>query len=409
MGDGTPSALPAAMNRSIASIFALLTLSSTASAQECPVDLGNLSPLADVAQAATVSAATADPCAKTGYPKRTVVPGENYVTAVNALLDGATKSIDILQFNFFTDQSGPIQDLMNRLIAMKAAHPEMRIRVAAESVKDGSDPHGVAGRNAATLAKLQAAGIEVYPVHGVDGTNGVSHAKAIVVDGTKVLAGSTNWSNTSTTKNNEMNILSESPAFGCAFTSWFEQVITDPGHAHPLEVNDGHVTMITDTTYLQHALDVINGAKTTLDFSMYWFSYRSDKDVEAKAIFDALAAAVKRGVKIRGFLERNDGSFSPGVYAANKIVAQKLLDAGVELYFDPAKKISHTKMIVADGSTVLSGSTNWAQGDLDDCHQVNWLIHDKKVAAEMDAWLSDKMANEGTPAQDVLGGGVATN
>src|SRR5207248_11112862 len=128
-------------------------------------------------------------------------------------------------------------------------------------------PKGVAGRNAATLKMPADAGIETYPVHGADGTQGVSHAKAVVVDGTKVLAGSTNLSNTSTTKNNEMNILSESPAFGCAFTQYFDQVISDPGHIHSGEISDGRVTMITDSSYFQHALDVINGAKTTLDSS----------------------------------------------------------------------------------------------------------------------------------------------
>jgi phosphatidylserine/phosphatidylglycerophosphate/cardiolipin synthase-like enzyme len=373
-------------------------------AQECAPDPGTLDALASVSDAATFAAtapAATGACVATGKPVRTVVPGESYLPAVNALLDSATTSIDILEFNFFTD-SGPIKALADKLIAMKKANPALKIRVAMESEKDGTDPHGVKGRNAATEAYFKDTDIDVFEVRGVDGTNGVSHTKALVVDGTKVLAGSTNWSNTSTTKNNEMNMRVDSAAFGCAFTKYFDDVISAPGVSHPSTTKDGPVTMLTDTTYDAAALKLINSAKAdgTIDFSMYWFSYKTDADTQAKAIFDALVAAAKRGVTVRGFLEHNgDPAIAPGVTKVNERVAPLLAAAGVQMYFDPPGKISHAKMLIVDKKTVLTGSTNWAAGDLNDCHQVNWLIKDKKVAAEMSAWLDDRIKNEGTKVE----------
>ncbi|HVO29956.1 MAG TPA: phospholipase D-like domain-containing protein, partial [bacterium] len=340
-------------------------------------------------------------------PVVTVVPGENYLDAVNKLLDSATTSIDIHQFNFFTE-NGPIKQLAQRLIQMKKDNPALKIRIALESVKDGDKPDGVAARNAATKKMFDGTGIDVFDVHGVDGTDGVSHAKVIVVDGKSVLAGSTNWSNTSTTKNNEMNLRVDDPAFACKATSWFDDVIAAPGKPHGSSVTDGDVTMMTDTAYFANALSLVKHTKKgdTLDMSRYWFK---STDPQPAQLLAALRAAAARGVKIRVFLEHSD-TIAPGVTAANLKSAAALIApvsganaVPIQVFFDPLAKISHTKMLIVNKSTVLVGSTNWAAGDLDDCHQVNWLVKkDPSVAGPMDAWLDKRITTEGTPASEVL-------
>lgn len=374
---------------------------------ECAADVGSLASLADVSRATAFAATAPTDCqalAK-GHPKYQVVPGTDYLATANALVDSATKSIDIHQFNFFTED-GATLDFAKKLIAIKAAHPEIAIRVALESAKDGAKANGVAARNAATRKLFEGTGIETFPVHGVDGTEGVSHAKVIAVDGTKVLAGSTNLTNTSTQKNNEMNLLVTSPAFGCAVSSWLDQVIANPGVAHPSTTKDGAVTMLTDTSYFQTALDTVNGAKKSIDLEMYWVSDKGAKSPEVQALVNALIAKAqaKPSIPVRVYLERNGNPMiSPGVTQQNLAIAKQLTDAGVQVWFDPPNKISHAKYLVVDGSTTLVGSTNWATGDLDDCHQVNWLVKGKTTAKAMEAFFQQRIDTEGTPASQVLG------
>ena len=77
------------------------------------------------------------------------------------LLNSATTSIDVLQFNFFSE-SGHVLGLANELIGLKAAHPQLRIRVALEVEKDADKPKGAATRNKLTQALLEKGGIEVH-------------------------------------------------------------------------------------------------------------------------------------------------------------------------------------------------------------------------------------------------------
>ncbi|MGZ3698530.1 MAG: phospholipase D-like domain-containing protein, partial [Bdellovibrionota bacterium] len=237
-----------------------------------------------------------------------IIPGEEYLKEVLPLLASARSSIDLLQFNFFSE-NGHVRDLAQRLVKIKAAHPEIRIRVALESEKDLGAPKGAATRNNLTKQLLQKSGIEVYPVYGLrDGDiHGVSHTKAIAIDRQTVLAGSTNWTNTSLDKNNEMNLLVNSGELGEAFTRYFDSVISDPSKMHPLTVQSGAVTLLTDTTYFETVRSLIERSSEgdSLDIGMYFFAYRTDADTQAKTLFDELVAAHQRGVKIRLLLERN--------------------------------------------------------------------------------------------------------
>src|SRR2546423_1018020 len=127
----------------ILAALAALGLPVPGVAQECAADLGAFASLADVSRAAALATATTD-CGSLakGHPKYQVIPGTEYLATANALVDSATKSIDIHQFNFFTE-NGATRDFAAKLIAIKAAHPEIRIRVAPEGGKDGDKANGV--------------------------------------------------------------------------------------------------------------------------------------------------------------------------------------------------------------------------------------------------------------------------
>ena len=78
---------------------------------------------------------------------------------------------------------------------------------------------------------------------------------------------------------------------------------------------------------------------------------------------------------------------------------------GIQVFFAPAGKISHTKMLIVDGKSALIGSSNWSSTDTEDSHQVNWLIDDQPgVVGPMESWLDGRITSEGRPAKQVLGG-----
>jgi Phosphatidylserine/phosphatidylglycerophosphate/cardiolipin synthases and related enzymes len=95
-------------------------------------------------------------------------------------------------------------------------------------------------------------------------------------------------------------------------------------------------------------LDTINAAHSSIQMIAYAF--------QAKDIAAALDAAQKRGVRVQVVVDkrRNKGSTS---LAAMRDIAHH----GVELRIDGHYHIQHDKMMIVDGSTVETGSFNYAK------------------------------------------------
>ncbi len=295
-----------------------------------------------------------------------------YLPELMKLLDGAKKSVDVMQYTFFSED-GSAKAIVDKLIELKTKHPSMPIRLFIEA-----DHGDAAPRNQKTMKLLKAAGIEVIP----DGSGVVTHAKAVCVDGTRLIAGSHNLSNTSVGKNNETSLRVASSELAKAFGDYFNAVRTKPNQLQSKAITSGNVTMLTDGAYFDRLISLVKGAKTSLDASMYYLS-TSPNDPKSKELIAALGDAAKRGVKVRLLLEQNDGSFAPAITKSNKKAAATLSAMGVEVHLDDPKKISHQKFIVRDGAEVLMGSTNWSGEDFDRRHQLNWLVDSRALARDL--------------------------
>lgn len=316
--------------------------------------------------------------------KTKIVDNQQYLPELMSLLDTAKKSINLVQYNFFSE-SGDAKSIADKLIALKQAKPHLQIHVFVEG-----DHGDAATRNHATAEKLKAAGIDVQ----YDSTNLVTHAKAVSVDGKKVLAGSHNLTNTSMGKNNEVSLSLDSPVLAKAYDNYFAQLKADPSHVHPSVTKSGHVTMITDTAYEAQLLDVIRSAKKTLDASMYDFNFTAN-DPKAQEIMSALKEAVGRGVKVNLWLEQSgDKNLAPQITLNNQAAARALTAAGATVHLDSPDQISHQKFIVKDSAEVLMGSTNWTQSDFDKRHQINWRLADPRLAAQLKGILQHEIDTE---------------
>jgi phosphatidylserine/phosphatidylglycerophosphate/cardiolipin synthase-like enzyme len=111
----------------------------------------------------------------------------------------------------------------------------------------------------------------------------------------------------------------------------------------------------------------VDGARTTLDVAMYLLS---DRGVE-----NALAMAVKRGVKLRVMLEEHPYGTGPG----NSSPFQQLHSAGAMVSWSPSEfKLSHDKYAIADRRAALVGTANWTTSAFRSNRE--YLIEDEDAA-----------------------------
>ena len=344
---------------------------------------------------------------------QSLVPGEAYFSTLMEILSRPLSefdSIDVLHFNFFTEK-GHTREIADRLIAIKRQQPSLKIRIVLEGAKDADRPLGAATRNILTGQYFAESGISVSFISGLrqGEIEGVTHAKAIRI-GNYLLSGSTNLTNTSLDKNNEINLLVHSENLAKSFERYVGDLIEDSTQLRAVTVEDQGLSMITDNLFLERAVSLIQGAVSgdALDFTTYFFAYRNETDVDAKKIFDNILAAKERGVKVRIYLERSSNpAINQSITTSNLKVAKQFADAGItSIYLDPLEKISHAKIIRVTGPShqaALIGSTNIYRGDFDENHQVNFLITDSVLVKALNAFLTQRFAYEGTKFANLEG------
>lgn len=88
----------------------------------------------------------------------------------------------------------------------------------------------------------------------------------------------------------------------------------------------------------------INGAKTSVHVQAYSFT--------SKPIAAALVGAAKRGVKVEAVLDKSQRSEK---YSE----ADFLAHAGIPTWIDSKHAIAHNKIMLIDGTTILTGSFNF--------------------------------------------------
>ncbi len=117
----------------------------------------------------------------------------------------------------------------------------------------------------------------------------------------------------------------------------------------------------------EHLLDVINGAQKSIAFSVFTFT---DPDIAA-----ALEAAKARGVKIQGVFDAWQTKSSYSQY-------DDLLNAGVAVKKDGYSSLNHSKYLVADGSTVVTGSFNWTDAANGENDENILILRDATIASQ---------------------------
>jgi len=121
------------------------------------------------------------------------------------IIRGADKSIDVEMYLF--SYGGLVDELI------EAKKRGVAVRVILEPRLSGDNA------NLATMERLREGGV---PARWATLDYKLTHTKAVIIDGKKVLVGSTNWSNSALTKNREYSVLIEDEGVAREFQENFE-------------------------------------------------------------------------------------------------------------------------------------------------------------------------------------------
>ena len=114
-------------------------------------------------------------------------------------------------------------------------------------------------------------------------------------------------------------------------------------------------------------LDEINRAEKSIEVAMYYFTSRT--------LSRALVSAVKRGVKVRAFL---DGESAREYYSK----AHFLKKNGVLVKLENGEGLMHNKFCIIDKALVITGSYNWTtSADLRNDENVMFITSKDAVKA----------------------------
>ena len=134
-----------------------------------------------------------------------------------------------------------------------------------------------------------------------------------------------------------------------------------------------------DRDFFNIVHDLLNSAEESIDVVLYQsrFYFRYPQSTSNILLAD-LAEASERGVRVRVVLELAGWNVENSEH--NRDVWTLLRESGVDLYFDPVDRTSHTKLVIVDGKYVVVGSSNWSYYSLDRNREANVIVHSKRVA-----------------------------
>jgi len=148
-------------------------------------------------------------------------------------------------------------------------------------------------------------------------------------------------------------------------------------HAVPL-------TPVVDQDYLPAVLQLINNATNSISFLQLEYHY----DPTVKQIQEAMARAVKRGVKVYGLLEDNIDFNADSLPFLEKL--------GIKVKLDTKKKMLHSKLFVFDKKKTLLGSTNLTGNSMDNNHETNILIDNAEISQYFSTYIDLLLADSET-------------
>jgi phosphatidylserine/phosphatidylglycerophosphate/cardiolipin synthase-like enzyme len=200
-------------------------------------------------------------------------------------------------------------------------------------------------------------------------TGALMHHKFVIADGTRMWAGSANFTEESFCSLSNNGLVLEDATIIAAYEAEFQRMVmgqfgpiapTAPAMGGNYTVHFSPRTPATSAApWFTALIAAINAATTSVEFEVYSFT-RTE-------VSDALIAAARRGVAVRGVVSSITSGEGPSM---------ALLAAMVPV----REGRVHSKFAVIDGQLVFTGSPNWSENSWSN-NEASLQVRDMTVAA----------------------------
>ncbi len=275
--------------------------------------------------------------------------------AIVGFIDGAKKRLDIAV------QELDSRDIAHAIVRARQRKVQVRLVVEGDYLRAGkvsADPWKPGGKYEINRA-IQNAILRTAINIRSDYNPNIFHQKFIVRDGSALLTGSTNFTDSGTSSNLNHLVIVRSRKVANLYSREYREI----QHGHFGKLNEGHdpapsdvevsgvpirVLFAPDHNPEMEMMKQMLKAKKRIDFAMFTFAKSSGID-------DAMIALTNGGVPVRGVLDRRQANQK---WAATRPVR----NAGAELYVaqphGTLRKLHH-KLMVLDEQVVIAGSFNY--------------------------------------------------
>ncbi len=302
-------------------------------------------------------ASAADPAAPRAVLNR------DYLPAVLDMIGSAKKTIQVIQYEYV--DYGAVRQIEAVLAAAVGRGVSVRM-ILDDTVKS----------TRRSIARLQKKGMDVKldetAEYGKPGDK-TTHAKAILVDGQKLMIGSTNWSDKSISDNNESDVLLNDPVIGKKFSGYFDQIWNNAFREPAIPPPSGASTdVMFNRQYLPTVLRLFQAAHRRIYVVLYGIKIGGEKTSVGRLLGE-LKQAQARNVDVRIILDQSTGEFSDKTTEFNEEAKDYFNAAGIACRLDTKEIITHAKILIVDGAAVVGG-TNWGHGPLDQYNDCNVIL-----------------------------------
>jgi cardiolipin synthase len=287
--------------------------------------------------------------------------GGDALQALLHVIDDAEEHLDVLMFQWENDALGA--QLAERIAARAAANVRVRILVdGGGNLIFGIPGHPHSSDVNAVVARLaQDPHVEVVRTRNPFGR--VDHRKLVLADGRRAWTGGRNFTQQSFFGYHDVSFTVEGP-LALQLQDDFDQFWDEQGgrlieRVRPHRKHDvtgvpmpNALARLVHTRPLNHQIEtILYRAIDRAEHHVYMENYTFCDSL----LVYKLAQARQRGADVRVVLSFRDGT--PALNRANRIVANRLLAAGVRVYAYPG--MPHTKAAVVDGCWAYLGSGNF--------------------------------------------------
>lgn len=285
-------------------------------------------------------------------------------------IKGAKSTIDLATYNY--------TDTKTADALIDAVHRGVKVRMVI-------DEDNV---NKKVVNQLHDGGVSIISAQ----SNGLMHAKYIIIDGKIVISGSANMTLASFAYDNNFMIRLESQEAAKVFTAEFEEMYLDLifGEKSPRTKAAPAIKLDGDTTvYIRFSPDdgiddMIESLIQAANKSVYMLAY----SFASRDIAERLQAADDDGLDVIVICEDSKAYTDGGGQCG------PLSEAGVEVYVDGyPDNLMHEKVIILDGSVVIAGSYNFTRS-ADKRNDEQVLVIQSKDIADLFLKEFDKILEE---------------